>query len=431
MSRRVVITGIGMVTSLGLTAADTWAEMLAGGCGIGPIASFDASGLPTRVGGEVKKFRARDYVDNVKNLKVMTPAVQYGMAAVKLAFDEAKLGGAGLDNERFGIAVGAGHATGESADLVPAIEASTAPDGSFDLVRFGREGLGAINPLWLLRGLSNNVLGFGSARLDAQGWNTNLCTSGASGLMAIGDAAVAIASGRADVVIAGGYDANVGPESIVRLARLGLTTTSNDAGANASRPFDLKRDGIVPADGAAFVVLESLDHAWARKADVIAEVLGYGATNDAWRLLDPDPKGDGMARAMKAALADAEIEPSRVAAVFAHAVSNPRYDRSETLAIKSALGDHAMRVAIPAIKSSIGHTIAASGAIAASCAALAARESRVPPTLHLENPDPDCNLDYVTGGMRSIPSGAIMVNSSGLGGINASLVIGPPERPGP
>src|SRR3954469_4396196 len=141
MSRRVVITGVGMITSVGLTAADTWAELLAGSCGVGPIAAFDASGLPTRVGGEVKKFRARDYVENVKNLKVMTPAVQYGMAALKLAFDEAKLGGAGLDPERFGIAVGAGHATGESGDLVPAIEASTSPDGSFDLVRFGKEGL--------------------------------------------------------------------------------------------------------------------------------------------------------------------------------------------------------------------------------------------------------------------------------------------------
>jgi 3-oxoacyl-[acyl-carrier-protein] synthase II len=431
MSRRVVITGIGMVTPLGLTAADTWSELLAGTCGLGPIAGFDASGLPTRVAGEVKKFRARDYIENVKNLKVMTPAVQFGMAAVKLAFDEAKLGGAGIDPERFGIAVGAGQATGESHDLVPAIEASTSGDGSFDIVKFGREGLAAINPLWLLRGLSNNVLGFASARLDAQGWNTNICTSGAAGLMAIGDAAVAVATGRADVVVAGGYDANVSPEAILRHSRLGLLTSANDAGGAASRPFDLRRDGFVPADGAAFMVIEALDHAWARKADIIAEVLGYGVSNDAWRLLDPDPAGAGLARAMSAALADAEVPPGAVRAVFAHGTSNPRYDRSETLAIKTALGEHAKKVPVPAIKGALGHTIAASGAITAAAAALAARDGKIPPTLHLEERDPDCDLDHVTQGSRAIAAGPILINASGLGGQNASLVLASPERPGP
>ncbi|HVO30160.1 MAG TPA: beta-ketoacyl synthase N-terminal-like domain-containing protein, partial [bacterium] len=318
-----------------------------------------------------------------------------------------------------------------SADLIPAIEASVRADGTFDLVKFGREGLGMINPLWLLRGLSNNVLGFGSARLDAQGWNTNLSTSGAAGLMAIGDAAVAIASGRADVVIAGGYDANVSPEAIVRLARLGLTTTKNEDGARASRPFDARRDGIVPADGATFLVLEALDHAWARKADVLGEIAGYGATDDAWRLLDPDPAGGGITRAMRAAIHDAELAPDRVRAVFAHGVSNPRYDKAETAGIKGALGEHAKRIPVPAIKGALGHTIAASGAIAAAAAVFAVREGRVPPTLHLEERDPDCDLDHAAAGARRIEPGPVVVNASGLGGINASLVILPPERPGP
>lgn len=422
MSRRVVVTGIGLVTPLGIGAAATWAALLEGKSGLGPIDAFDASALPTRVGGQVRGFRARDYVDNAKNLKVMTPMVQFGIGAAKLALDDAKLL-PDVDPERFGIAVGAGHASGDPESLVPAIEHCAGADGVFDLGKFGREGIAQINPLWLLRGLSNNVLGFASAQFNAQGWNTNVCNSGASGLMAIGDAAVAIATDRVDVVLAGGYDALVSPESILRHARLGLLTTQNDAGAKASRPFDLKRDGFVPADGAAFLVLEAAEHAHRRGAKPIAEILGYGVANDAYRLLDPALDGDGLARAMKAALKDGELGPGDVQAVFAHATSNPRYDRAETRAIKTALGEVAGVVAVPAIKGAIGHPIAASGAIAAAIAALAARDGRVPGTLNLETKDPDCDLDCLADGPRTLGSGAILVNASGLGGQNASLAL--------
>lgn len=425
MSRRVVVTGIGMITPLGLDAGTTWSRLLAGESGLGPIASFDASALPTRVGGEIKGFRARDYVDNVKNLKVMTPMVQYGIAAAKMALDAAKLLPA-VEPERFGIATGAGHATGDPQALVPAIEQSVT-GGRFDLAKFGREGIPVINPLWLLRGLSNNVLGFASAQFNAQGWNTNLQNSGASGLMAVGDAAVAIASDRADVMLAGGYDALVSPEAIVRHARLGLLTTSNQRGGKASRPFDRERDGFVPADGSAFLVLEALEHAHRRGARPIAEILGYGCGGDAHRLMDPQPQGEGISRAMRAALADAGLTPEAVRAVFAHGTSNPRYDRAETLAIKAALGEVAKRVAVPAIKGALGHPIAASGAIAAACAVLAARDAKVPRTLNLETPDPDCDLDHVVTGSQEILSGPVMVNASGLGGLNASLVVGPME----
>lgn len=425
MSRRVVVTGIGLITPLGLTAEAAWTRLLAGETGLGPIAGFDASKLPTRVGGEIKGFKPKEYVDNVKNLKVMTPMVQYGIAAAKTALDEAKLL-PDVEPERFGIATGAGHASGDPQALVPAIEQSATGD-HFDLAKFGREGIPVINPLWLLRGLSNNVLGFASGQFNAQGWNTNLQNSGASGLMAIGDAAVAIATDRADVMLAGGYDAICSPEAIIRYSRLGLLTQSNDKGAKASRPFDLHRDGFVPSDGSGFLVLEALEHAHRRGAKPIAEILGYGCGSDAWRLMDPQPQGEGLARAMKAALADAAIAPEMVRAVFAHGVSNPRYDRTETLAIKAALGGAAQRVAVPAIKGALGHTISASGAIGAACAVLAVRDRKVPRTLNLETRDPECDLDHVTTGSQDILSGPVMVNASGLGGLNASLVLGPLE----
>ena len=425
MSRRVVVTGIGMITPLGLTAAETWSRLIAGDTGLGPIASFDVSRLPTRVGGEIKGFRAKDYVDNVKNLKVMTPMVQYGIAASKTALDDAKLL-PDVEPERFGIATGAGHASGDPSALVAAIEQSATGD-HFDLAKFGREGIPIINPLWLLRGLSNNVLGFASAQFNAQGWNTNLQNSGASGLMAVGDAAVAIANDRADVMLAGGYDALCSAEAIIRHARLGLLTASNERGAKASRPFDLGRDGFVPADGSAFLVLEALEHAHRRGAKPIAEVLGYGCGNDTWRLMDPHPQGEGLARAMTAALADAAISPETVRAVFAHGTSNPAYDRSETLAIKAALGGASVRVAVPAIKGALGHPIAASGAIAAACGVLAVRDRKVPRTLNLETRDPECDLDHVVTGSQEILAGPVMVNASGLGGLNASLVLGPLE----
>ncbi len=415
MARRVVITAIGMVTPLGNDAESTWSALLAGKCGLGPIASFDASPLPIKNAGEVKGYRARDYVESPKSLKVMTPMVQYGVGAVKMASDAAKLL-PDVDPERFGIATGAGQPTGDPEMLVPAIEASTRADGSFDIVKFGKQ-IEIINPLWLLRGLSNNVLGFSSAQLNAQGWNTNICNSGASGLMAIGDAAKAIAEDRADVVIAGGYDALVSPESIVRHARLGLLSATG-----ASRPFDARRDGFVPADGAAFLVLEAVEHAHRRGARAIAEVLGYGVANDAYRLLDPDPAGEGMARAMKAALDDAEVGVDRVEAVFAHATGNPRYDRMETAAIRSALGPHTPNVIVTALKGAVGHSVAASGSIAAAAAAFAARDFKVPPVVGLEQRDPECDLDFATE-TRDIASGAIVVNASGLGGQNASLVL--------
>lgn len=425
MSRRVVVTGIGLITPLGLTAGETWSRLLAGESGLGPITGFDASLLATRVGGEIRGFKPKQYVDNVKNLKVMTPMVQYGIAAAKTALDEARLL-PDVEPERFGIATGAGHATGDPGALVPAIEQSATGE-HFDLAKFGREGIPIINPLWLLRGLSNNVLGFASAQFNAQGWNTNLQNSGASGLMAVGDAAVAIATDRADVMLAGGYDALCSPEAIVRHGRLGLLTLCNDDGAKASRPFDLRRDGFVPADGSGFLVLEALEHAHRRGAKPIAEILGYGCGSDAWRLMDPHPNGEGLARAMKAALADASVAPEAVRAVFAHGTSNPRYDRTETLAIKAALGGASQRVAVPAIKGAIGHPISASGAIAAACAALAVRDLRVPRTLNLETRDPECDLDHVTHGSQDILSGPVMVNASGLGGLNASLVLGPLE----
>lgn len=423
MGRRVVITAIGLVTPLGLTPEATWSALIEGKSGLGPISAFDPKGLPTRVGGEVKGFRGRDYVDNVKNLKVMTHMVQLGIAAAKTAMDASRLL-PDVDPERFGIAVGAGQASGDPQSLVAAIEASARADGSFDLEKFARDGIPAINPLWLLRGLSNNVLGFASAQFNAQGWNSNICNSGVSGLMAIGDAAVAIASDRADVILAGGYDALVSPEAIVRHARLGLLTASNDAGAKASRPFDARRDGFVPADGAAFVVLEAIEHAHRRGAVPIAEVMGYGVANDAWRLLDPAPQGGGIARAMKASLEDAALAPSDIRAVFAHGTSNPRYDRAETAAIKTALGEVAKRIPVPAIKGALGHPVAASGAIATAVAALALQERRVPKTLNLEERDPECDLDHAADQPRPLAAGsAVIVNSSGLGGQNASLVL--------
>lgn len=423
VNRRVVVTGVGPVTPLGLGADAFWTALRAGQSGIARIEGFESSVLTTQIAGEIRGFDPKLYVAKRKNLKMMTPAIQFGMAAAKIAIDDSGLDWEAWDPDRVGIAVGTGSSGGEIDMVIPALEASVDETGEFDIVRFGQEGMDQINPLWLIRGLSNAVLGHVSAAHRVKGYNTNICNSGASGLQAIGEAARAIATGRADVMIAGGYDALVNAPTIARFERLGMLTHTQDPPEGASRPFDARRDGFVLSDGAAFLMLETLEAAQARGARMYAEVGGYALAQDGASFLDPQPDGGGLTRALAGALEDAEVDAGDLDVIFAHAPGTRRYDAAETAAIKTVLGAHAPDVAVPAIKSMLGHCVAASGAVAAAAAACAVRHQGVPPTINRQNVDPHCDLDCVPDSGRDLPLDSALIDASGLGGMHAAVVL--------
>lgn len=415
--RAVAITGVGLVTPVGLTAPVVWDALLAGKSGVRAIEGFDTEQLVSRIAGQIPDFQPKQWIKQRKSLKMMPLGVQIGMAAGRMALEDAKL--PEVPPDRFGVTIGTGSGGGELDLVAHAIETSVDDQGKFDIVKFGSKGMHEINPLWLLRGLSNAVMGHISAAYQMRGYNTNICNSGASGLQAIGDGARAIAHGRTDVVLAGGYDAVVNPQYLVRFERLGLLTKQQEP-EGASRPFDAERDGFVAADGAGFVVLEAMDAARERGATIYGEVLGYGSASDSGSFLDPQPEGEGLGRSMAAALDDAQISGEDVQVVFAHAPGTQPYDRAETLAIKRAVGPH---VLAPAIKSELGHCIAASGAVAAAVAACALKHQCVPPTINRAHPDPDCDLDCVPDLARDVDARHVLINASGLGGIHTSVVL--------
>ncbi len=436
MTRRAVVTGIGLISPLGAgrqAHQDGWAS---GRSFVGPITRLDPGPLPFRAAGEVREFKARDWVDNRKNLKLMTRPVRLGVAGAHMAMVDAGLptgaqdpapGEAGpiVDPIRFALFVGAPHAHGEAKDLLPALERSTA-SGEFDLVKFGAEGLPLVHPLWLLKGLSNNVLGFSSQRYKAMGPNSNLSGSGAGGAQAIGEGLRAIRDDRADIALCGGYDCLLTVEGLTGYGRLGLLTTQQDRPPEqACRPFDKARDGFAPAEGACFFVVEELEHARARGATVFGEIAGVGDGMDAHHPDSPHPEGRGLLSASRAALRSAGAGPDEVAMVVAHASGSVAFDPVEAVAIRSILGDaRAEQVPVTAPKGAMGHTVAASGAFNAAAALLALQAGAVPPTANLEDPDPACRIRHVQGEPVPLANGRLaLVHSAGLGGQATSLAI--------
>ena len=411
--KRVVVTGVGAITPIGNTAQRFWENALAGVSGAGPITRFDASRHDVRFACELKDFDPSPLGDR-KELRKMDRFTQYGMAAALEAVADAGLTIEGKAAERIGVLIGSGIGGIETLEQQKEV--------------LQEKGPGRISPFFIPMMIVNMATGMISMRLGAKGPSNATVTACASGANAIGDAFRILSHGDADVMIAGGAEAPISPISVAGFASMKALSTRNDSPEGASRPFDADRDGFVIGEGAGVVVLEELSHAQARGAKIYCEIVGYGYTADAHHMTAPSPNGEGATRSMRAALADAGLSPADVTYINAHGTSTPLNDRFETMAIKSALGEHAKRVAISSTKSMTGHLLGAAGGIEFVILALAHRDGRLPPTINYETPDPECDLDYVPNAARSVEVGAALTNSLGFGGHNVTLATRSYER---
>ncbi len=421
--RRVVVTGMGAVTPVGIGVQDFWKSLLEGQSGVDTIKSFDAGSFPTHIGAEVKDFNGRNYVKKPKALKLMGKNIQFAIASAKMAVESS---GIDLDSEdptRIGVIMGAGIVNSNLFELSGAIIASLDDSGQFDINRFAREGKDQLFPLSLLKHLPNMVAGHISILYNAQGTSNTITTACASGTQAIGEAYRSIARGEAEVMLTGGSDSRIEPLGLTGYSLLGALTRRNDEPKRASRPFDAKRDGFIIGEGAGVVVLEDLDHARNRGATILGEVLGYGAAADSYRVTDLHPDGRGGIRAMQLALRDASLDVSDIDMISAHGTSTQQNDRVETVAIKQVFGEQAYRVPVSAIKSMIGHLGAASGAAQFVATMKALNENIIPPTINYENKDPECDLDYVPNEPRRAELTTALSNSFGFGGQNAAVIL--------
>jgi len=421
MNRRVVVSGIGAACALGIGYEEVWPRILAGESGIRPITCMDVEDFPCRLAGEIPNFVGKDYVPHRKSLKVMARDIQIAAAAAELAARDAGLDDSGIDPERIGCSMGAGLITADILELGPPIAESADADGVFDMSRWGGAVMGNLFPLWLLKYLPNMLACHISIFRDARGPNNTITTGDAASLQAIGEAFQVIQRGSAEVMLAGGGDSRLGPLSILRFEMLGQLTHRNDAPERAELPFDADRDGFVPAEGAAVLILEEAEHARARDARICAEVAGYACASQAVRPTKLDPDKRGIALAMRNALADARIAPSDVAFVCAHATGSKVEDAAEAQAIREVFGD--VDVPVTAPKSMIGQTCAGSGALEAAICALAVQNDRIPPTPNFRTTDPECPVNVVTGSARATDVNYVMVNGISTGGQCASMVL--------
>lgn len=409
--RRVVITGVGAISPVGLDAESTWAALLAGVSGIAPITRFDATGFKTTFAGEVKGFDA-DAAVGRKESRRMDRYAQLGVAAAIQAADDAGLIEHPADPNRTGAVIATG---------MGAIE--TIESGMETLLDQGPLRIG---PFFMPMMLANMASGHVSIRLNARGPNMATVSACASSAHAIGEAMRWIRDDMADVVYAGGCEAPVSRLSVAGFNAMTALSTRNDDPAAASRPFDADRDGFVVAEGAAVLVLEEREHAIARGATILAEVAGYGATDDANHIVQPAAEGEGGARAMRIAMADAGISAGDIQYLNAHGTSTQLNEKFETQAIKGGFGDAAYSIAISSTKSMTGHLLGAAGALEAVISTFAIRDQIAPPTINYETPDPDCDLDYIPNTARKLEIANVMTNSMGFGGHNVSLILRAP-----
>ncbi|MGQ9603846.1 MAG: beta-ketoacyl-ACP synthase II [bacterium] len=405
---RVVITGIGAVTPTGLDAESFWRSCIEGRSGIGTIKGFDATGFDVRIAAEILDFNPEVFIEKVEARK-MDRFTQFAVAAAKMAVEDAKLDLSSGDHERYGCVIGSG---------IGGI--STFEEQHRRLLE---KGPSRVSPFFVPMMIIDMAPGIVSMRLNLKGPNFGVVSACASGAHAIGEAFRMLGRGEADLIIAGGAEAAVTPMTVAGFASMKALSNRNDQPDKASRPFDKDRDGFVLGEGAAMFVMETLDHARARGARIHAEVAGYWATADAYHMTAPDPSGDGAARSMMLALKDAGMRPEDVTYINAHGTSTPHNDRLETLAIKKVFGDHAYKIPVVSTKSMIGHLLGAAGAVELVTCVLSIRDGIVHPTLNIENPDPDCDLDYCRDHARRMDVRVVMSNSFGFGGHNAAVVI--------
>jgi 3-oxoacyl-[acyl-carrier-protein] synthase II len=407
--RRVVITGLGLISPVGGNVADSWAAILRGESGIGPITRFDVSAYPTRIGGAVKNFSIDQYI-SAKEARRMDEFMHYGIAAGVQAMADSALDLEKVDRDRCGVVTGAG-----IGGLM------TIEDTHQAYVDAGRNPR-KISPFFVPSTIINMISGHLSIRFGLRGPNLGVVTACTTSTHALGVGMRTIQYGDADMVLAGGSEMATTPTGLGGFCQAKAMTTRNESPQSASRPWDRDRDGFVLADGGGAMVLEELEHARKREAHIYAELIGFGMSGDAYHITAPPDDGDGARRAMVSALRDAHLNPDQVQYLNAHATSTPLGDSAETIAIKNAFGDYARKLAVSSTKSMTGHLLGAAGVLEAVFSVLAIRDQVVPPTINLEHPGEDCDLDYVPKTARQMKLEVVASNSFGFGGTNGTLI---------
>jgi 3-oxoacyl-[acyl-carrier-protein] synthase II len=422
MRRRVVVTGIGCVTPLGVEIETIWRRLLAGESGIGYTTLFDASNFPTKISAEVRNWDVSEVGENPQDWKYQGRHTHFAVGAAKKAVADSGLDVSRLDPTRFGVYLGSGEGQQDFHRFTKMMVAGLAGGGQFDLAKFIRCGLETLQPLSELEQEPNMPAGHLASLFGAQGPNINCLTACAASSQAVGEAVEIIRRGEADVMLSGGTHTMIHPFGVTGFNLLTALSTHNDEPTKASRPFDRNRDGFVLGEGSGMVVLESLEAAKARGARIYGEIVGYGSTADAFRITDTHPEGRGAITCIKMALADAKLNSDKINYINAHGTSTSVNDKVETLAIKKVFGDQAYKIPVSSTKSMMGHLIAAAGATELIFCLLAIRDNVVPPTTNYETPDPDCDLDYVPNVARPTPCDVTLTNSFGFGGQNITLI---------
>jgi len=407
LNRRVVITGIGLVSSLGIGTSANWAALVAGTSGVTRITRFDVTKFATQIAAEVKGFDPLQFIEK-KDVKKMDVFIQYAVAAAQFAMDDSGLTITPENAPDVGVFIGSGIGGFQTIER----EHSALLEG----------GPRKISPFFIPSAIINLASGQVSIRFGAKGPNLATCTACSASAHSIGDSYEIIRRGDANVMIAGGSEAAITPMSVGGFGALRALSTRNDAPERASRPFDLERDGFIIGEGAGVLILEDLEHAQQRGARIYAELVGYGMSGDAYHITAPSEDADGAVRVMRMAIRKAGIAPEQVDYINAHGTSTPYNDKLETLAIKKTFGEHAPKLAISSTKSMTGHLLGGAGGLEAGISALAVHHQCVPPTINLDNPDPECDLDYVPAKSRGMHIDYALSNSFGFGGTNAALL---------
>ncbi|MCT4594874.1 MAG: beta-ketoacyl-ACP synthase II [Anaeromicrobium sp.] len=406
--RRVVITGIGAVTPVGIGKEEFWKNIKEGKSGIGLITNFDTENHSVKIAGEVKDFDPLQFIDK-KEAKRMDKFTQFGIAASKLAVKDAKLDLDKVEKEKFGVIIGSGIGGIQTFER--------------EFEKMSKKGPSRVSPFFIPMMITNIASGHISMALGAKGPNTTVVTACASSTNAVGDAFKAIQRNDADIMITGGTEASITPLSIAGFTNMKALSTRNDEPQKASRPFDKDRNGFIMGEGAGMLVIEELEHAIKRGAHIYAEIVGYGMSADAYHITAPAPGGEGAARSMMNALKDGNVDPNELNYINAHGTSTPMNDKNETAAIKTVFKDHAKDIAISSSKSMTGHLLGAAGGVEAIVCALAIDENFVPPTINYTTPDEECDLDYVPNVGREMEVSYALSNSLGFGGHNATILL--------
>lgn len=407
MKNRVVVTGLGVVSPVGNDIETYWESLLTGKSGVGLITSFDTTEYPVKIAAEVKNFNPEDFMDK-KEVKRTDRFVQFAIAAATMAVKNAGLEITDENRDRIGVYIGSGIGGLGTLEEQHRILMEKGPR--------------RVSPFFIPMMIANMASGQVSIVLGAKGPNSTAVTACASATHSIGDAFHAIQTGMADAMVTGGAEATIVPLGIAGFTNLKALSTRNDEPERACRPFDKERDGFIVGEGSGVIVLESLEHAKKRGATILAEMVGYGMSGDAYHLTQPAPEGEGAARALAAALSDAGVKPEEVSYINAHGTSTYYNDKYETMAIKKVFGDAAYKVPVSSTKSMTGHLLGAAGGIEAVACVLSIKDQIIPPTINYENPDPECDLDYVPNKARQAEINVAISNSLGFGGHNATIV---------